>query len=169
MNEKNKNKYDKYVVLLTFQNIRRYIFIFIKLLFAFDYSMFMRWKKGGFSSISSQSNPKSATYQPPKTKLFEPVRKEIKETILTENAPQPEPQTNTPGIKAEEKENIETPDIKPPIKKKKIKILKELILDTKIKEKDTVKLESLQEVNLLLNAVEIQQKETGTSTNIYLR
>ena len=44
--------------------------------------MFMRWKKGGFSSISSQSNPKSATYQPPKTKLFEPVRKEIKETII---------------------------------------------------------------------------------------
>ncbi len=42
----------------------------------------MRWKKGGFSSISSQSNPKSATYQPPKTKLFEPVRKEIKETII---------------------------------------------------------------------------------------
>ena len=47
--------------------------------------MFMRWKKGGFSSgsrrnnaILSQSNPN----QPPKTKLFEPVRKEIKETII---------------------------------------------------------------------------------------
>ena len=45
----------------------------------------MRWKKGGFSSgsrrnnaILSQSNPN----QPPKTKLFEPVRKEIKETII---------------------------------------------------------------------------------------
>jgi len=40
----------------------------------------MRWKKGGFSSISSQSSPKSVHYQQPKTKLFEPVRKEIKET-----------------------------------------------------------------------------------------
>ena len=40
----------------------------------------MRWKKGGISSISSQSIPKSVPYQQPKTKLFEPVRKEIEET-----------------------------------------------------------------------------------------
>ncbi len=48
----------------------------------------MQLKKGGFSSGSrwnnsmmlSQSNPKLAIFQPPKTKLFETVREEMKET-----------------------------------------------------------------------------------------
>ena len=50
--------------------------------------MFMQLKKGGFSSGSrwnnsmmlSQSNPKLAIFQPPKTKLFKTVREEMKET-----------------------------------------------------------------------------------------
>jgi len=52
--------------------------------------MFMQLKKGGFSSGSrwnnsmmlSQPNPKLAIFQPPKTKLFEPVREENKETFF---------------------------------------------------------------------------------------
>jgi len=63
------------------------IYFYFFLLFAFDYSMFMKLKKGGFyngsrrkNAMLSQSNPKLAIFQPPKTKLFETSREENKET-----------------------------------------------------------------------------------------